>query len=702
MMGFSGAVQWWDEWQLRILVLGSLFVQYMLFVSAAVRRCALPPLLRLFIWLAYLGGDALAIYALATLFNRNKQQGQQHAGRGLEVLWAPVLLIHLGGQHMMTAYCVEDNELWKRHAITMVSQVTIALYVFCKSWYGEKRLLQAAILLFVVGTIRSFQKPWCMLFSSVRGTVVAVASMSTPREKGFFTRCCKEMYRWMCCSFLFPGAGAPQASVIEKRLIEQEGDEDKDITLEQFVQEVSKKDSGDYKEQAQILVKNPLEVAIKAVNIFNLLIDISVPYSRRIKGMPLLMAFDYRQAYNFSSKSLLLSFLLLYTKLPPMINLGYAFCLHFALPFLTLVSLILFSTNHMNHAYSATDVKVTYILFSCTTVLDFLLLLTGPCIMFIAQDKVSQSNLLSFCARKRHPTVIMKLSALVFCKDYVNMHCYTKQLPKSSTLQIVELVYGHVRNGWERYIHNAATYKRFNSRRGQWALRHKPEMRWSVDMSFDRSVLLWHVATDLCFHHPSTTSLGLERATRSRVISNYMAYLLSIHPEMLMPGTRNHIFMVACDDVEFMLGLAGELPRDETGIARRILAGEQRPLEDGADIKRALLSNACKLAKALMELYDEGERWNVVQEVWVEMLCYSAGRCSGYVHAKSMSEGPELLSHVWFVLSFMGMETIADRFQKLEPQDEEYGIGNGEGRKEEKDGEEGIDNGEGRAAKSRI
>jgi hypothetical protein len=150
-----------------------------------------------------------------------------------------------------------------------------------------------------------------------------------------------------------------------------------------------------------------------------------------------------------------------------------------------------------------------------------------------------------------------------------------------------------------------------------------------------------------------------------------MAYLLSIHPEMLMPGSRNNIFMVACDDVEFMLGLVGELPRDERGIAQRILAGEQQPLEDGADIIRSLLSNACKLAKALMELYNEEERWNVVQEVWVEMLCYSAGRCSGYVHAKSMSEGPELLSHVWFILSFMGMETFADRFQKLEPQDEE-------------------------------
>ncbi|XP_048543523.1 uncharacterized protein LOC125522511 [Triticum urartu] len=107
----SGAMQWWDEWQLRVLVLGSLFVQYLLFFSSVVRRPALPSWFRLLFWLAYLGGDALAIYALATLFNRHKQQEQLAAG--LEVLWAPVLLIHLGGQHLITAYSIEDNELWR-------------------------------------------------------------------------------------------------------------------------------------------------------------------------------------------------------------------------------------------------------------------------------------------------------------------------------------------------------------------------------------------------------------------------------------------------------------------------------------------------------------------------------------------------------------------------------------------------------------
>ena len=116
-MGLSSAMLWWEEWQLRILVLSSLFVQWILFLSAALRKLAIPSLLRSIIWLAYIGSDSLAIYALAALFTRQSRQDCS-SGKGnsiLEVVWAPVLLMHLGGQDLITAYNIEDNELWIRH-----------------------------------------------------------------------------------------------------------------------------------------------------------------------------------------------------------------------------------------------------------------------------------------------------------------------------------------------------------------------------------------------------------------------------------------------------------------------------------------------------------------------------------------------------------------------------------------------------------
>ena len=125
-MGFSEAVQWWEEWQIRVLALGSLFLQYFLYFAAPLRKRCIPSWFTFIIWLAYLGSDALAIYALAALFNRHKKQEWVSTHRDdarLEALWAPILLVHLGGVDSITAYNIEDNELWRRHVLTAVSQV---------------------------------------------------------------------------------------------------------------------------------------------------------------------------------------------------------------------------------------------------------------------------------------------------------------------------------------------------------------------------------------------------------------------------------------------------------------------------------------------------------------------------------------------------------------------------------------------------
>jgi hypothetical protein len=95
-----------QENQLRVLVVASLAIW-----------------LRFSIWLAYLGSDAVAIYALATLFNSHRCDTGSSSRAGVEFLWASIMLVHLGGQDSITAYNIEDNELWRRHVFTAVSQV---------------------------------------------------------------------------------------------------------------------------------------------------------------------------------------------------------------------------------------------------------------------------------------------------------------------------------------------------------------------------------------------------------------------------------------------------------------------------------------------------------------------------------------------------------------------------------------------------
>ncbi|GJN25322.1 hypothetical protein PR202_gb13137 [Eleusine coracana subsp. coracana] len=170
-MGFWDAVEWWEEWQLRILVLSSLSVQFFLSISAPLRKYRIPHWFRFFTWLSYIGSDALAIYALATIFNRhNKKQElipKQSNSSGLEALWAPILLVHLGGQDTITAYNIEDNELWRRHVLTALSQITVAIYVFSKSWSGDKKLLLTAIFIFGYGIMKCLEKPWALKSASI-------------------------------------------------------------------------------------------------------------------------------------------------------------------------------------------------------------------------------------------------------------------------------------------------------------------------------------------------------------------------------------------------------------------------------------------------------------------------------------------------------------------------------------------------------
>ena len=65
---------------------------------------------------------------------------------------------------------------------TLSSQVTVALYVFCKSWSSsaDKRLLLAAILLFILGVFKCFKKPLALKRASFN-SIVKNFQYSTPQ-----------------------------------------------------------------------------------------------------------------------------------------------------------------------------------------------------------------------------------------------------------------------------------------------------------------------------------------------------------------------------------------------------------------------------------------------------------------------------------------------------------------------------------------
>ncbi|GJN05072.1 hypothetical protein PR202_ga22673 [Eleusine coracana subsp. coracana] len=136
----------WNAWEIHCLILISLFLQVFLFLFGGMRRRSSDWLLRSVLWLAYVSADSVAVFVLGHLAVHASQPRHQ-----LMSFWAPFILVHLGGQDTISAFSKEDNELWGRHLLNLVTQVAVAGYVVVKASWPDRRLFMAMVLMFLCG-----------------------------------------------------------------------------------------------------------------------------------------------------------------------------------------------------------------------------------------------------------------------------------------------------------------------------------------------------------------------------------------------------------------------------------------------------------------------------------------------------------------------------------------------------------------------
>ena len=89
------------------------------------------------------------------------------------------------------------------------------------------------------------------------------------------------------------------------------------------------------------------------------------------------------------------------------------------------------------------------------------------------------------------------------------------------------------------------------------------------------------------------------------------------------------------------------------------------------DKSKHVLFVACRLAKSLQllgtcEKWSPEQKWHMICDVWVEMLCYAASQCRWNHHAKQLRQGGELLTHVWLLMAHFG---ISEHFKISQPHD---------------------------------
>lgn len=117
-------IKLWDTWNLRGVIILSLSLQTFLILFGTLRKRTANTAAIMFIWIAYLLADWAASFAVGLI---SKAQGATppHDADNADLLafWAPFLLLHLGGPDTITAFSLEDNELWLRHFLGLSFQV---------------------------------------------------------------------------------------------------------------------------------------------------------------------------------------------------------------------------------------------------------------------------------------------------------------------------------------------------------------------------------------------------------------------------------------------------------------------------------------------------------------------------------------------------------------------------------------------------
>ncbi|KAK9031377.1 hypothetical protein V6N11_032760 [Hibiscus sabdariffa] len=164
-------------------------------------------------------------------------------------------------------------------------------------------------------------------------------------------------------------------------------------------------------------------------------------------------------------------------------------------------------------------------------------------------------------------------------------------------------------------------------------------LKYVSEFSYDESILIWHIATDLCYHTETHGSESLK------------------HRQMSFQDT------LAEAERLFAGGSCGPNQDDKACKEILLVNTHVEPTVVKGDRSKSVLFDASILAKELerMEREEEEEdKWMLMSRVWVELLSYAAGHGKGTAHAALLSQGGELVTFVWLLTAHFG---IREQFQ---------------------------------------
>ncbi|XP_059436854.1 uncharacterized protein LOC132169934 [Corylus avellana] len=157
----------WEAWNFRVCIILSLLLQALLVLASHFRKRTRSKLLLVFIWLAYLLGDWIAVFSIGLISKSQEDACKPKGKEDLTAFWASFLLLHLGGPDTITSFSLEDNEFWLRHLIGLILQVLATAYIFYQSLSDQSKLWIPTTMVFAVGTIKYAERTRALYLASL-------------------------------------------------------------------------------------------------------------------------------------------------------------------------------------------------------------------------------------------------------------------------------------------------------------------------------------------------------------------------------------------------------------------------------------------------------------------------------------------------------------------------------------------------------
>ncbi|KAJ4780770.1 hypothetical protein LUZ62_065027 [Rhynchospora pubera] len=165
------------------------------------------------------------------------------------------------------------------------------------------------------------------------------------------------------------------------------------------------------------------------------------------------------------------------------------------------------------------------------------------------------------------------------------------------------------------------------------------------------TIMMWHIATSFCAIHPvkeGGNKMSIKPdLTVATHLSNYCAYLVAFHPDLL-PLTTTY-------SVKHMLWKVFEETCEFFGRERKLEAKYERMMscrdDDGKIIHRG-----AALGRYLHEnIKDDTQRWKMLADFWSEYILFIAPSGSTRAHIQELGNGSEYITHLWALLYHGGI-----------------------------------------------